>query len=598
MPASVIWSPPTTDDLVAGAAYLESVPDLRVTAVLPEALFDREDLRVSTAAQALARLVAAGRLEPVLSIPRAPVFALIQDSDLARLSSSTVTNLPPRYSWPEDALGILAGAKNVFRRRWGRDPAGLVVSAGALAGPETASFERLGFRWLVLAGGPTPPGCYGGLPVRLLRPFDLSELTPEKRRPWSVARLAAARAAADGRDVPVASVSSAADLSVVEEAWRGAVAWVVAGDLALSREWPIWPGLDAAPTDFSPWIGEPEENLAWHLLGATRRAVEEFKNSGRADVRQLDLAQREIHGAESAEYFYYFGADFDSGRDADLQLEFLATLAQVYRLMGREVPAALLQDFSSASSAPASSSDEETVFQKGPGLLRWQDAAGDDRGPGDYFYPSGPEFPSGAWDLRGFEVRDRPGHLVFRFEWAGLSNPWDAPNGFSFPMVDVYVDINGIPGAGAEKFLPGRPGLAEPRDAWEYALTVDGWGAYLYQFSPGAAPRRLTRLPVRRSGDAFQVEVPRERFRGQPDRWAFAVMVMGRDPSVERPMPAAEEPGPRQFGGAWQGTALAGTGRTAPPYLDLIVPPGQSQTRVLSVYKQGRDVVIPFLRAE
>nr|MBP9127375.1 hypothetical protein [Elusimicrobiota bacterium] len=69
------------------------------------------------------------------------------------------------------------------------------------------------------------------------------------------------------------------------------------------------------------------------------------------------------------------------------------------------------------------------------------------------------------------------------------------------------------------------------------------------------------------------------------------VVVMGRSPSGSIPLPVAVEPGPDRFGGAV-------ANRAAPPYLDMLVPPGLTQRRVLGVYKSGQDVTIPFVHAE
>ncbi len=196
--------------------------------------------------------------------------------------------------------------------------------------------------------------------------------------------------------------------------------------------------------------------------------------------------------------------------------------------------------------------------------------------------------------------------MSFQFEMAALPNPWGGPSGFSLPLVDTYMDINELPGAGAETLLPGRGGLVEPQKAWEYALSVDGWGARLYQYSPGAPPKKLGRFPVKPGSapHSFRVDIPRRLLRGSPESWSFGVVVMGRDPDgspadgESRPMKVLPEPGPRNFGGAWTGTAQAASGREAPPFLDLLTPRGQRQSEVLGVYKQGRDVVIPLLRPE
>ena len=55
-------------------------------------------------------------------------------------------------------------------------------------------------------------------------------------------------------------------------------------------------------------------------------------------------------------------------------------------------------------------------------------------------------------------------------------------------------------------------------------------------------------------------------------------------------MAVLEQPGPDHFGGAMKGL-------TAPPFVDILSE-GPEQNDVLSAYKQGREAVLPFVRAD
>ena len=131
------------------------------------------------------------------------------------------------------------------------------------------------------------------------------------------------------------------------------------------------------------------------------------------------------------------------------------------------------------------------------------------------------------------------------------------------------------------------------------------------------------KITVQSSIMSFRVEAPRHLFRGHPDNWGFGVVVMGMDPTGQpgvpavpgghlapgnggrqkgsegalgRPMPVLSEPGPRHFGGAWPDNPDLSPERVAPPFMDLLVPPGMNQRQLLQIYKQGREVVIPLMR--
>jgi hypothetical protein len=588
---SVIWAPPTAADALAAAPVFESRPGLRVTAILPPGFFSNDEASLK-ARQVFRDMMAQGRMETVMVLAGKPPLALIYDTDAAKRPGAKRGILPPRFSWPDDVLGHLAQGRALYRRLWQKDPPGLALGAAAVAGPEMVLVEKMKLRWVLLPPAQEGAGFFSGLPVGLVQPVPFPEEPARDVRDWI-------KAWALLPDPPPVHVSSLAGLEAIEES-AGEPGLALVSEVWESRDqWPVWPNLDRSP-DFSPWIGEGEENQAWRALGATRQALEDYKNSGRADIKKLDLALQEIYNAESGRYFYYFGQDFDSGRDGDLEQEFFATLAQVHRLIGRPVPAFLLHGFSASAGFDTGAPGGETFFEKTPGRWRWTDPAQDDRGPGDYEYPAGENFPAGSWDLAAFEVRVDEERVSFLIEIGVLPNPWHGPQGFSLPLVDVYVDINRLPGAGSQAFLPGRPGLAEATNAWEYALTVSGWGARLEQFSPGGAPRLLGALPVARprGSKTLRVDVPRRLLRGDPEQWSYSVLVMGMDAQSASgsrflPLPVAPAPGPRQFGGA-----SPDSGVMAPPYLDILAPPGSAQAEALGAYKQGQDVVIPFVRGE
>lgn len=590
---AVFWRPAPEEDILAAAQFLQGATGFPVIAVFPKNTF-KDDEKSRQARDIFIQLVAEEKLEIALVLANDPPLALLQDTaEAAKLSRPKINALPPRFAWPEDPAGHLAQGRAQFRRQWQNDPTGMVMPTGVVAGPEIPLIDRAKIQWLVLPfSTAASAGYFAAGDVVVLRPVVFSTGTPAENQRW----LSDWESQPAG---PAVLTLSLHDLKVFH------AAWVKHGKPALVPMRGVIRALDqgssltplSGPPNLTPWIGDSQENTAWRLLGETRQALEAYKNSGKADIKKLDVAFREIYKAEGGRYFYYFGNDFSTGRDIDLEREFLATLAQVHRLMGEPVPPVLTRGFSAASfSSAGSGGDQETTFQKSTDVWRWTDADKDDRGPGDFFYPSGAAFAPGSWDLNLFQVGATPETISLTFSFAALPNPWGAPEGFSFPLVDVYIDINHLPGAGADSLLPGRPGLVESQNAWEYAVSVSGWGGAAYQYVPGAPAREMAKLSVRR-GDvprSFTVDVPRRFLRGSPDQWGFGVAVMGAQPNNPgAPMPVQKEPSATSFGLSQDATVAE-----APPYVDLLAPPGQRQSQILSAYKQGRVVVIPFVREE
>lgn len=582
---SVVWEVSPAQNPLVLVETLAARPQMRLTVQLPARYFGDEEDAVK-AKPLFADMVARGQVELLTDLPTRPVLALLFDSDLAR-SSGTLASLPPRFHWPEDVVGQAALAKSGFRRQWRVAATGLSVPWGAVAGPELEALGKAGFQWLYL-GDAAAAGLYdAGRPVAVVAAaFPRKKVPAVSIKPWLAQALSQGPAffQITGADELVSLAAAAAPLGV---------RWVPAGELV--KEIPSDDLKPVPPSDFSRWIGDPEENRAWQLLGIARQALEDFKNSGRADVRTLDLATREIYNAEGGYVFASLGRDGSASQAAEVKRGFLASLEQVFRFLGAPAPAALRRGFAGGG-AESSDTTEEPFFTRQGSALRWRDDARDDRGPGDFFYPTGAGFPIGAWDLTFFSVESKSADVVFRWGMTALANPGAAPYGFSLPLLDTYIDINRLPGAGSDIPLPGRAGLVEPSNAWEYALSVDGWGARLYQPWPGGAPRRVAVLPVRVvAPSTLEVSVPRKYLRGEPSGWGYAVAVMGRDPASTggaepSPMKVAQQPAADRFGGAMPG-------RSPPPYIDLLSE-GSIQNEVLGSYKQGRDVSLPFNRID
>ena len=81
-------------------------------------------------------------------------------------------------------------------------------------------------------------------------------------------------------------------------------------DLA-TGSWIDEPG-SSPGVDLGTWIGEPEENAAWNLLGLARTAVARTA----ADAPAVERAHQSLMAAEGSDWFWWFGSDQESRNDA------------------------------------------------------------------------------------------------------------------------------------------------------------------------------------------------------------------------------------------------------------------------------------------
>lgn len=100
----------------------------------------------------------------------------------------------------------------------------------------------------------------------------------------------------------------------------------------------LWPGSWIDGT-FGTWIGEDEENQAWEYLKRTRDDLQDAIVDGDLNEETQAEALETMYIAEGSDWFWWYGADQNSGNDESFDQQFRDYLRQVYTIMGEEVPA-------------------------------------------------------------------------------------------------------------------------------------------------------------------------------------------------------------------------------------------------------------------
>ena len=193
----------------------------------------------------------------------------------------------------------------------------------------------------------------------------------------------------------------------------------------------------------------------------------------------------------------------------------------------------------------------------GQTLTVWEadDPVGDDDGPGTYTYPTNPAFSpfSGIFDLTHFKVLHDPESVYFDITVAGIANTWNAPEGFSHQLINVYVDTT--PNAGrADTLRDGPFVLFDPRHAWDVNIKIMGWGGTRVYFASDDTSSSgvyegvfAEALP---DGKTIRAALPK-RVVGEPsDAWKYYVLAASQDgygPDNHRPVMA--KAGAWVFGG-------------------------------------------------
>jgi alpha-amylase/alpha-mannosidase (GH57 family) len=347
------------------------------------------------------RLMESGQLEISVSPFYHPILPLVADTDRATIDADG-SELPERFSWPDDARSQIEKAVLLHRDRFGVAPKGMWPSEGCVAEHVVHLMADAGLTWMATDRGVLEKSGEHGYdtenPDVLLRPYKagsrghrLSVFFRHTRLSddigFSMQGYADYDRASDEyvgwiREGFARRVKRPGDriLSIIldgENAWgsyrNNGRAFLRGLYGRLSRDPELvtvtfneflegnasrgirphprakqktvsplyaasWIDEMGSPhgNDMNIWIGSPEENTAWNLLGMTRRRLDEAG----ATPESHPEAFESIYVAEGSDWFWWYGDDFvlPPGAELTFDLLFRERLKDVYRHLGEEPP--------------------------------------------------------------------------------------------------------------------------------------------------------------------------------------------------------------------------------------------------------------------
>jgi len=104
---------------------------------------------------------------------------------------------------------------------------------------------------------------------------------------------------------------------------------------------------------FSTWVGDPDKNRGWDMLGDAKWAFDKVLATGRLSKMQIMEAEFQLAVCEGSDWFWWFG-DYNPGQAvSSFEKQFRLNLANLYYMIGEEAPAYLALSFTQGSGAPA-----------------------------------------------------------------------------------------------------------------------------------------------------------------------------------------------------------------------------------------------------
>ena len=136
-------------------------------------------------------------------------------------------------------------------------------------------------------------------------------------------------------------------------------------------------------------------------------------------------------------------------------------------------------------------------------LLTIKDPVNDAFGNGDLTPPTSAEHKTEALDITEFSIL-RETNLAFELSFSSLANPHNRELGFSFPIIELYIQDKNRPG-GSDALLKGSGMNLDKQARWHYVLKLSGDKAELFEVQEDAS--FLNRpVQVSREGTTLTVE--------------------------------------------------------------------------------------------
>ena len=341
----------------------------------------------------------AGQIEVTTTPFAHPILPLLVDTDLARVALPDIELPGRRFIYGQDAVAQVERGVEQYTAHFGRAPRGMWPAEGSVAQEIVAMAGRSGIQWMASDEGVlakslgsdsftrnsaetvveadklyrpyTVEGTRGGPVAILFRDvaisdkvgFTYSGMPGEEAAADFVSRIHAIRS-----QLQESGAEGPHLVSVIldgENAWEHyendgkaflhtlyqmlsedpLIKTVTPSEfLAFAPEPPRIDDLYAGSwinADFSTWIGEEEENLAWEYLATTRDLLQRYiagTHQGSVTDEELAAAVDAMMIAEGSDWFWWYGADQNSGNDRSFDEQYRNTLKQVYAALGEEPP--------------------------------------------------------------------------------------------------------------------------------------------------------------------------------------------------------------------------------------------------------------------
>ncbi|MEW5756971.1 MAG: glucodextranase DOMON-like domain-containing protein [Pseudomonadota bacterium] len=168
--------------------------------------------------------------------------------------------------------------------------------------------------------------------------------------------------------------------------------------------------------------------------------------------------------------------------------------------------------------------------------VTFTDPTGDDKGPGNYAYPTDPVYTPGSFDLTELSVETKGDNVTFNTSVATkLEDPWGMGVGFAVQMMFIFIDTDRKEGSGHTEGLPGLNIKFDPKFAWDKVVILSPQKKARVDSEVRSKAEALAAdivVPARTTGRGKTISGKvklSELGGGDPASWAYQVVVQSNE---------------------------------------------------------------------
>ncbi|MGA2090417.1 MAG: hypothetical protein ABSH12_03020 [Endomicrobiales bacterium] len=447
--------------------FLERTPSLKMTIPWSASIAPSEKMK---------ELVRRGQVEPLMTIVDEPLLSSIDESD---------------------ARDIIARTREWFQGYFPKDSAALYLRSGVYPEELISSLKQWGVAEIVLSNvSAAMPGGYAGYAGSnsVLITGSASGTTTDQY--WNQVEASSASVAVivlHGSSVLNPTFFSALNEKLMLDP---SVVATVPSDRTLKKKIGL-PAPVPLNNTTPRWMYPP---ALWQKVSEARTAIEVYKNSGQANVKNMEMARGELYHL----YSYDFAHQIQEGTDPVFEQEFTAALHNIYHLIGKPFPAEEPSGANNLVPVPVGSS---FAYEVKNNSLTIHNATHD--------------IPKMNIESLTVTVDS----TVVGYQVNVTSAAWSSSS-----IVDIYIDMNNQRGAGLTSFLPGPAAFLYEEDAWELAIRMERYQISLYR----CGRREPILMKTFKTSRPYHIDIPRSLLRGNPLAWGYQAVVMARRPVGEQ----------------------------------------------------------------